>query len=89
MLSFHVKIVQTDGWMDGWTDRRTMVKQYAPDILIRGHKKKKKKKKKKVFGNGLRIIVAAVLIFLQLIQRFRDDTVLVFNQESIIIFHPH
>ena len=31
MLSFHVKFVQTD--------RRTMVKQYVPDISIRGHKK--------------------------------------------------
>ena len=32
MLSFHVKFVQTDG--------RTTVKQYAPDLSIRGHKKK-------------------------------------------------
>ena len=31
MLSFHVKFVQTD--------RRTTAKQYAPDLLIRGHKK--------------------------------------------------
>ena len=31
MLSFHVKFVQTD--------RRTTVKQYAPDLSIRGHKK--------------------------------------------------
>ena len=30
MLSFHIKFVQTD--------RRTTVKQYAPDLLIRGHK---------------------------------------------------
>ena len=30
MLCFHVKFVQTDGQMDGWTDRRTKVKQYAP-----------------------------------------------------------
>ena len=30
MLSFHVKFVQTD--------RRTTVKQYAPDLLIQGHK---------------------------------------------------
>ena len=30
MLSFHVKFVQTD--------RRTTVKQCAPDLLIRGHK---------------------------------------------------
>ena len=35
MLSFHVKFVQTDGR----TDRRTMVKQYAPDLTIWGHKK--------------------------------------------------
>ena len=34
MLSFHVKFVQTDGW----TDRQTTVKQYAPDLLMRGHK---------------------------------------------------
>ena len=34
MLSFHVKFVQTDRR----TDRRTMVKQYAPDLLILGHK---------------------------------------------------
>ena len=31
MLSFHVKFVQTD--------RPTTVKQYAPDLSIRGHKK--------------------------------------------------
>ena len=30
MLSFHVKFVQTD--------RRTTVKQYAPDLSMRGHK---------------------------------------------------
>ena len=30
MLSFHVKLVQTD--------RRTMVKQYAPDLWMQGHK---------------------------------------------------
>ena len=35
MLSSHVKFVQTDRW----TDRQTMVKQYAPDLSIRGHKK--------------------------------------------------
>ena len=40
MLSFHVKFVQTDRQMDRWT----MVKQYAPDLLMQGHKKKKKKK---------------------------------------------
>ena len=34
MLSFHVKFVQTDRW----TDRQTMVKQYTPDLSIRGHK---------------------------------------------------
>ena len=31
MLSFHVKFVQTD--------RRTTVKQYVPDLSIRGHNK--------------------------------------------------
>ena len=40
MLSFHIKFVQTNGrtekWTDGRTDRRTTVKQYAPDLLIRG-----------------------------------------------------
>ena len=35
MLSFHVKFLQTDRQMD----RRTMVKQYTPDLSIRGHKK--------------------------------------------------
>ena len=34
MLSFHVKFVQTDRQ----TDRRTTVKQYAPDLLILGIK---------------------------------------------------
>ena len=43
MLSFHVKFVQTD--RDGWTDRQQMdiwttVKQYAPDLSMRGHKNK-------------------------------------------------
>ena len=38
MLSFHAKIVQTDTRTDRPTDRRTMVKQYAPDLLIRGRK---------------------------------------------------
>ena len=32
---------QTDGRTDGRTDRRTMVKQYAPDLMIPGHKKEK------------------------------------------------
>ena len=45
MLSFHVKFVQTDrrvdGRTDGRTDSRTTVKQYAPDLSMRGHKKKK------------------------------------------------
>ena len=27
---------QTDGWMDGQTDRLTTVKQYAPDLSMRG-----------------------------------------------------
>ena len=31
---FHVKFVQTDRW----TDRQITVKQYAPDLSIRGHK---------------------------------------------------
>ena len=31
MLSFHIQFVQTD--------RRTMVKQYAPDLSMPGHKK--------------------------------------------------
>ena len=33
MLSFHVKFV----WTDRQTDRRTMVKQHAPNLSIRGH----------------------------------------------------
>ena len=36
MLSFHVKFVHTDKRTDG----RTTVKQYAPDLSIRGNKKK-------------------------------------------------
>ena len=32
MLSFHVKFV----WTDGQTDRRTMVKQYVPDLSMWG-----------------------------------------------------
>ena len=35
MLSFHVKFVQTDRQTDG----QTTLKQYAPDLWIRGHKK--------------------------------------------------
>ena len=35
MLSFNINFVQTDRW----TDRRTTVKQYAPDLSIQGHKK--------------------------------------------------
>ena len=38
MLSFHVKCVQTDRRTDRRTDR-WKVKQYAPDLLMRGHKK--------------------------------------------------
>ena len=41
MLSFHVKFVQTDGLMDGQTDRQTTVKQHVPDLSINGHKKEK------------------------------------------------
>ena len=36
MLSFHVKFVQTDRRIDRQADRRTKVKQYAPDLSIRG-----------------------------------------------------
>ena len=39
MLSFHVKFVQTDRRIDRWT----MVKQYALDLSIRGHKNDIKK----------------------------------------------
>ena len=46
MLSFHVKFVQTDRQtdrqLDGQTDRRTTVKQYTPDLSIKGHKKEKR-----------------------------------------------
>ena len=38
MLSFHIKFVQIDRLTDRQTDRRTMVKQYAPDLSIQGHK---------------------------------------------------
>ena len=38
MLSFHVKLLETDRRTDRWTDRRTMVKQHAPDLSMRGHK---------------------------------------------------
>ena len=38
MLNFHVKFVQTDRRIDRWTDRRTTVKQYAPDLSRLGHK---------------------------------------------------
>ena len=34
MFSLHIKFVQTDRQ----TDRQTTVKQYAPDLSIRGHK---------------------------------------------------
>ena len=37
MLSFHFKFVQTDRW----TDRRTTVKQYAPDLSMRENKNEK------------------------------------------------
>ena len=37
MLSFYVKFVQTE------TDRWTTVKQYAPDLSIRGNKNIKEK----------------------------------------------
>ena len=55
-LSFHVKFVQIDRQRDRWMDRRTMVKQYAPNLTIRGHKKKKNRtqKLKFVFEKGRR-----------------------------------
>ena len=37
MLSFQVKFVHRQ--MDGQTDRETMIKQYAPDLLIGEYKK--------------------------------------------------
>ena len=40
MLSFHVKFLQTDRW--------TTVKQYAPDLSIRGHKKLQEVLKKSI-----------------------------------------
>ena len=41
MSRFHIKFVQaqTDGRTDRQTNRQTTVKQYAPDLSIRGHKK--------------------------------------------------
>ena len=40
MLSLHVKFVQTSRWTDIQTDgqmeRRTTVKQYAPDLSMQG-----------------------------------------------------
>ena len=47
-LSIPVKFVQTDG--------QTMVKQYAPDLSTRGHKKKKKKKKKRGGGERVKLL---------------------------------
>ena len=47
MLSFYVKFEQTDGR----TDRMTTVKQYAPDLSMRGHKKQLKNNVKKCFLN--------------------------------------
>ena len=44
MLSF----LQTDGW----TDRQTTVKQYAPDLSMRGHKKKIFQMDDNVLGKG-------------------------------------
>ena len=35
MLTFHVKLVQTDGQTERWT----IVKQYAPDLSMRGIKR--------------------------------------------------
>ena len=45
MLSFHFKYVQTDRDRHtyGRTDRRTTVKQYAPDLSMWGHDKKNPK----------------------------------------------
>ena len=39
MLSLHVKFVQTDRQTDrdGQTDGQTTVKQYAPNLSMRGH----------------------------------------------------
>ena len=34
MLSFQVKFVQTDRRTDRWMDRRTSVKQHAPDLSM-------------------------------------------------------
>ena len=39
MLSFHIKFVKADRRTDRQTDGRTTVKQYAPDLSMRGHKK--------------------------------------------------
>ena len=41
MLSSHVKFVQTDRQTDRLTDGPTMVKQYAPDLSMWGHKNHK------------------------------------------------
>ena len=54
MLSFHVKFVVTDRQTDKRADRRTdgqTVKQYAPDLSIRGHKNLENKIKN-VLQNG-------------------------------------
>ena len=44
MLSFHVKFVQTD--------RRTIVKQYVPDLSMRGHKNGSCERKSIQHGGG-------------------------------------
>ena len=45
MSSFHVCADrQTDGWTNRQSDRRTTVKQYAPDLSIRGHKNEQSQK---------------------------------------------
>ena len=39
--------------IDGQTDRRTKVKQYAPNLSIRGHKKKNNKNEPYSIKRGL------------------------------------
>ena len=52
MLSFHIKFVQTD--------RRTMVKQYTPDLSMRGHKNKQRAITHKLSKQELRFMGTAL-----------------------------
>ena len=72
MLSFPVKFVQTDRQTDRRMDGQTMVKQYAPDLSIRGHKNIFNCKSNSVFSANENPLIKSILTLYHTIITFNN-----------------